>query len=306
MIKYLAILLLMACLIVSCDKGSLVTVPDNDAPYYDEIPTLLVENYVNRIFIDMLGREPLNAEMDASVAELRADDLSMEAREALILKLQTDTVFREGDSTYRRAYYNQLYEKAKAHLIEGASIDEINVFVGNTNNALARLIADGLTDTPEYFAALESLTRLTLLISADNDYHNGAIDLKEVMRRMIDNAVYDFINMNSFNFVNATFDNLLYRYPTQIEFDNAYQMVENNAPATLFATSGSSKDDYIAIILNSLEFYEGMLVWAYQTLLARNPTTAETVALLDGFYADLDFQKVQRTIMISDEYANFD
>ena len=34
--------------------------------------------------------------------------------------------------------------------------------------------------------------------------------------------------MNTFNFVNAAFDNLLFRYPTQNEFNNSYFMIEDN------------------------------------------------------------------------------
>ena len=31
--------------------------------------------------------------------------------------------------------------------------------------------------------------------------------------------------MNTFNYINATFDNLLFRYPTQYEFNEAYLMI---------------------------------------------------------------------------------
>ena len=77
-------------LLFSCKKDPII-ISINDAPYYDEIPTTLVEFYVNRLFIDLIGREPLDEEMENEVAFLRAYDLSMEGRDSLIVKLQTDT-----------------------------------------------------------------------------------------------------------------------------------------------------------------------------------------------------------------------
>lgn len=70
-------------------------------------------------------------------------------------------------------------------------------------------------------------------------------------------------------------------------------------------TSGQNKNEYVDILVNSREFYEGLIVWSYQTLLAREPSTAETNALMTELYVDHDLQKVQRTIMITDEYAHF-
>ena len=60
------------------------------------------------------------------------------------------------------------------------------------------------------------------------------------------------------------------------------------------------------IICNTREFYEGVITWAYVTLLARYPSSEETDILMHKFYYDHDFQWVQRQIMQSDEYAHFD
>ncbi|MCB0754704.1 MAG: hypothetical protein KDB98_03870, partial [Flavobacteriales bacterium] len=123
---------------------------------------------------------------------------------------------------------------------------------------------------------------------------------------MVNNAVYDEINMNTFNFVNASFDNLFFRFPTEQEFYAGFNMIEYNQPANILGVPGQNKDDYVDILVNSREFYEGLIVWSYQTLLAREPSTAETNALMIDLYTDHDLQKVQRAIMITDEYAHFD
>ena len=57
----------------SCKKDPDI-ISNNDAPYYGEISTLLLENYVNRIYIDLIGREPLDNEMLNDVQFLRDAD----------------------------------------------------------------------------------------------------------------------------------------------------------------------------------------------------------------------------------------
>lgn len=121
-----AILATLLVVIASCKKDEFI--PDNNAPYYDGIPTVKVQNYVNRLYIDLIGREPLDVEMTADVAALRAASLSMDARQTLILKLQTDTSFIAGDSSYFVAYYLRLYNLFKFRLLEGASDAEIDFY----------------------------------------------------------------------------------------------------------------------------------------------------------------------------------
>ena len=125
-IKDLLILGFSVLVLFSCEKD--VFIGDNDAPYYGGVPTVLVEFYVNRVFIDLIGREPFDEEMENEVAFLRSYDLSMEGRDSLIIKLQTDTTFIAGDSSYKFAYYHRMYEILKVRLIEGASNSEINFY----------------------------------------------------------------------------------------------------------------------------------------------------------------------------------
>ena len=121
---------------------------------------------------------------------------------------------------------------------------------------------------------------------------------------MVLNAVYDEIHMNSFNYVNATFDNLLLRYPTDAEFTIAYGMVEQNASGVLFGQSGQNKGEYAALMSASAEAREGLVRWSYVTFMGREPNSYETYTAMNSFTQDLDLQKLQRTILTTDEYAN--
>ena len=110
----------MAITITACKKD-VVIIPNNNAPIYSEIPTILLENYVNRLYIDLIGREPLDDEMSSDVQFLRNNDVTLESRDSLIYKLQFDTNFVPGDSSYKQAYFHRLYEMVKVRLIEGVS-----------------------------------------------------------------------------------------------------------------------------------------------------------------------------------------
>jgi hypothetical protein len=270
---------------ISCQKET-ISVPDNDAPIINNVPTIKIENYINRVFIDLIGREPFDAEMAAELQTLKDGNLSKETREALITKLQTSTDYIEGDTSYTRAYHQHLYDLAKIRCIEGTSDSDISQEAANANDP-----ADAL--------------RLQLVLSSRKDLQDGLINYNDVLGRMVYNLVYDEINMNTFNFVLATFDNLLWRFPTNSEFDEGYQMVEYNNSATIFGQIGQNKTDYVNIFSNSREMYEGMIIWAFQQILSRKPTTEETAALLEDFINHKDIKIIHRQVMATDEYANF-
>ena len=297
-LKYFVIILFL----FSCIKEQEL-ISNNTAPYYNEIPTILLENYVNRLYIDLIGREPLDLEMNQEVLNLRNNDVSIESRDSLIIKLQSDTIFVEGDSSYKKAYFHKIYEMLKVRLLEGVSNGVINQEMGN---AYQRYLSDSLLGNMlEANKNLLQYNMLSMIISSEEEYLRGDININEVHRRMIYNPIYDQINMNAFNFVNASFDNLLYRYPTQYEFNEVYKMIEDNTAQIVFGQSANDKRGFTDIIANTREFYEGVITWTYLTLLARNPTTQETDLLMQSFYFDKDLQYIQREIMKTDEYAHF-
>ena len=292
----------MVITITSCKKD-VVVIRDNNAPVYSEIPTILLENYVNRLYIDLIGREPLDDEMSSDVQFLRDNDVSFQSRDSLIFKLQFDTVFIPGDSSYKIAYFHRIYEMVKVRLIEGVSNSHIQTVMNTRYN---RYVNDSLGGN--MISAHENLMKYYSfkdVINSESAYYNSLINIKEMHRRMINNPIYDNINMNTFNFVNAAFDNLLFRFPTQYEFNNSYAMIEDEQPYSVLGSSGTNKEDFINIICNTREFYEGIIHWTYLTLLARVPTTTETDFLMKDFYISCDFLKLQRYVMQTDEYAHF-
>lgn len=300
-VKYALFALLLIVVASSCKKGELV--PDNNAPYYDGVPTVKVQNYVNRLYIDLIGREPLDTEMINDVATLRAENLSMESRDLLITKLQTDTNYIAGDSSYFVAYYQRLYNLFKFRLLEGASDAEIDVYMGLSQNDI---FSDSLNgDSLGMQRAKLEVAKYQRVKAIPFELRSGVIDIRTAYARLLNNGVYDFINMNSFNFVRASFNDLFGRYPTQNEFDNSFAMVDANESRIVLGQPGQNKGDFINILVNATEFKEGIIRWAYKTFMARDATTAEVNVLMQDFTTTLNFPRMQKEILKTDEYANF-
>lgn len=301
--RLLVLALTIVTLVSGCKKDPIL-IDNNNPPHYEGIPDVKIENYVNRIFIDLIGREPLDAEMAIESSILKEAGLTMEARETLLLKLQEDSSFIAGDISYRHAYYQRIYDQSKARFIEAASDAEINNYRGIIQAAVTSDSLNGLWD--KVAEGQQRIADIDKLLNSKDDYRNGLIGISDMSGFMVNNAVYDDINMNTFNFINATFDNMFFRFPTESEFLAGYNMVENNTSGQLLGQSGQNKEEYIAILTSSREFYQGSVMWTYQQLLARQPDTEELVIHVNEIFLTHDLQYLQREVMKTDEYAQFD
>ncbi|MCB9252372.1 MAG: hypothetical protein H6605_07870 [Flavobacteriales bacterium] len=289
--------------ILSCSKKESIVIPDNVPENYDEVSTVKIENYINRLYIDLLGREPLVTEKERDVKILKDAQLSYDSRRQIITTLMTDSSYRDGDSSYKKAYYQRMYEQTKARLVEGAEDGEFSRYIGNAGFALksARLLGDSIG----VFSALTVINRCQNVLDSRIKYQTGQIDIAEMYTYMLDNPVYDVINMNSLNFVNASFDDLFFRFPTKDEFKIAYDIIESGTGGSLFGGYATNKAEYCRILVDSREFYEGMIKWCYVTLIGRDPTTQESFNLIQNYYNDKNLQEVQTLILMTDEYAHF-
>ena len=293
--------LLLAGTFAGC-KPEHFTYPDNPVPAYDEISTILVQNYVNRLYIDLIGREPTDAEMERDVSALEADSLKPTARLSVIDEL-VNGVDTTNQIPYTVQYHDKLYSDLKARFLEGASDAVLNERYGVLRS---QAINDSINGNwASYSINQAGAERLEAVLECPEALMSGEIDIREACRRMIWNAIYDQINMNSFNFVNATFDDLYQRFPTQSEFDAGYAIVEYNLPGILFGTSANDKPSYIDAMLMNSEWDEGIVRWQYRGLLARDPSDEEVLDGLDEFTLGLFVSDIQRLILMSDEYAGF-
>ena len=80
-------------------------------------------------------------------------------------------------------------------------------------------------------------------------------------------------------------------------------MVDASTPQSLFGRTGSNKDEYINIVIAQRELYQGLIIWCYKTLMARDVE-------FRGVSADASLDGYQKctgcsTSNFDDECANF-
>lgn len=269
---------------------------DNPIPSYSGVPTVLVDAYLTRAYIDLIGREPLPGELETARTALRTDDLSPAARLDLIERLMG------ADSTYKQAHDRKLFDDLSGQFLNGTSLEGLLSLAASERASAEQ---DSLAGGSAYPFFLERARRLDSTAAAIEAFQADAINWREVNRRFCDNLVYDEINMNSFNFINASFDDLFGRYPTESEYEQAFSAIEFGAPAVLLGNVIVNKDDYLNTMVGNAEFDEGATRWWAEKLLVRPITVAEMVAWRDVAGPDVDIRALMRLLIASDEYADF-
>lgn len=272
-------------------------------PDYHAVPELTIKNYLTRLYIDLIGRDPTNQELQRDMLTLRNGNLDIQTRDSLILFLQTDTAFIHGDTSYLKAWHREVYESAKDRTLEGVPDYHLDYQIERFREKAYLDSVKG--DWGGHYYALAEEKKLLNVRNSRLAFQNGEIDLNTMYGYMLYCFVYDRINMGTFNFINAVFEDLFFRFPTQAEYDASFPVIEYGWSGRVFGASCQTKVEYIHVLTYSREYHESMIRATYRTLLSRTPTAAEITLIIDEFYLDHDYKKVQRMIMRTDEYAQF-
>lgn len=280
-----------------------VVFTNNTIPDYSQVPRILIENYVNRLFIDLIGREPTDVEMQIEADAMRASNASLDSRNAIVQKLMFNTDPREGDGSYREAYIRKFYNDQKGRFLEGVSDDALNdEYWVWRSLAVSDSIAGNMLG---YSLFMQEANKITDVLTSRLELQENEILFEEMCRRMMFNSIYDDINMNTFNFINASFDDCFGRFPTQAEYEGVEDAIEFNGSGALFGLSVNSKLQYLDVLVGSDEFDEGLVRWIYSSLLAREATSVEIFSAVGIYRTNSNFSAVQQSILISNEYAGF-
>lgn len=282
---HLALLLLGLLLFASCEKKSELVVKNNEPPPDATVNDVTINNYVTRVYISVLGREPDSTERKTGFNLLRQNNVSAASRNQFL-----DSVFIHPE------YYDHLYDLARVDLLNNLDTSEITFYIA--------LYTSFLADSTYYFYWDQlkiEIARLKALQQVPADLHNKVIDVTGMNRRCVNNFFYDQINMGSENFVVSIFQHFLTRYPTKSELTNGKLMVDGGV-STLFLQSGQSREDFLSIFFSSSDYYEGSIRILYKRYLFRDPTSVEMTEGTTSYRQSKDYIKAQKEILSTNEY----
>lgn len=271
-------------IISSCTKFEDVIVDGNTHPNDPTIENTVIENYVNKLYISTIGREPTKVEFDDNFETLREANLSQQSREIVI-----DKVLDKAE------YFNNLFKLESANILNGVDTAMIN-----ERYYLYKYFLMNASGFDSIYIGYE-FERLSVLKQALPDFNAGIITNTELYKRMVNNNFFDEINMGTENFVVAMFQHFLLRYPTGAEVDNASDMV-NDGNATLFFETGNGKDDFISIFFSSDEYFTGQTSILFNRYLFRYPSSEESVNYSLDYINTDDYKILQRRILSTNEF----
>jgi hypothetical protein len=282
------LLLLLAGTVLSfssCKKYEEEIIPGNQAPPDQTIDPVVIENYVHKVYISALGREPDSVELNSGLSLLTSQNLSMNSRNQFL-----DNVFSNQE------FNDKFCERARIELLQGLDTAEITQRI-----FLYQLLLLDSSYILFWDDIQVEINRLIEMKEVPDSLSAGVINFKEVQRRYVDNSFYDDLNMGSFNFVVSVFQHFLDRYPTQNEIDAGVTMV-NGLSAVIFLTAGQSKHDFENIFFGSTDFYEGEVRGLYQQYLFRTPTSVEMTNGTLLYMQNDDYIALQKSILSKNEF----
>ncbi|MEP7264381.1 MAG: hypothetical protein ABI772_07785 [Bacteroidota bacterium] len=269
-----------------CTKYEEVIVPGNVPPPDPTVSSSIYEDYINRSYILTMGREPDSSELQHDLDVLHNGSLSAASRDTFATGVFADADFRTHE--YEDNHFELLRETDTLDMY--IMLINFDQYLADTANMIAWPYVQLLRD------------RLQLAYDARKDFVAGTINLKEVHHRLVNNVFYDELNMGSQNFVLAVFQQLINRNPTQNELASGVAMVDGNN-AVLFLQSGNTKDDFLNIVFNSNNYYEGQVIKAYQKYLLRIPDTYEMDNGTHNYAVTQDYVRIEKDLIKTNEFV---
>ena len=284
-IKNYLVLIIIIMAFASCKKYDEAIITGNTVPPDQTISNNIIENFVNKSYISLLGRKPNSVEFTAGVSLLKLNNLS---------------------ATDRNSFLNQVLSKPEydAHLFDINNIDLLNNLDTNEFTGKILLFQFLLSDSSyiSYWPILQiEMARLLVMQQILPQLQNGTAKTIDLHRVLIDNYFFDQINMGSLNFVVSMYQHFLRRYPTENELNNGIAMVDGDFAIT-FQQTGNSKTDFITIFFASNDYYEGQVRDLYLRYLFREPTSSESATLTIQYKSSNDYKQLQQTILVTDEF----
>jgi hypothetical protein len=272
----------------SCKKYEEELIPGNVPPPDSTVSEVVMQTYVNKAYISILGRKPTESEFSEGFSLVKQGNLNGASRLAFL-----DIVMTKPE------YFPHVYDLARQELLNDLDTAEVT---GN------KTLFEYLITLPENAAyvqqlqaeinRLDSMQRIPSLLATNQPYV-----VAKMHKYCVDNFFYDELNMGTFNFVTSCFEHFLFRAPSDIELYNGSQMVDG-FNGTLFFHEGGTKSDFLHIFfLDGDDYYHGQVRELFQRYLFREPSSEETVQLALQYRNSGDYKALQKKILSMDEYV---
>ena len=280
-----ALFLFLVLIISSCTKIEDIIVGDNTLPPDYTIENTTIENYINKLYISTIGREPTEAEFTTDFNLLRNANLSQKSREIVI-----DGILNKSEYSFN------LFTLESANILYSVDTAMINERISSYQQFL--LVTTNFLDSIYVANELERMLTFQNSLTA---FYLGTTTITELYRAMANNIFFDEINMGTENFVVAMFQHFLSRYPTDSELESAKDMVDDKN-ATLFFETGNGKNDFLDIFFTSNEYFTGQTNILFNRYLFRNPSSEESVNYSLDYINTGDYKSLQKRILSSEEF----
>ena len=280
-----ALFLFLVLLISSCTKIEDIIVGDNTLPPDYTIENTTIENYINKLYISTIGREPTEAEFTTDFNLLRNANLSQKSREIVI-----DGILNKSEYSFN------LFTLESANILNSVDTAKINERISSYQQFL--LVTTNFLDSIYVANELERMLTFQNSLTA---FYLGTTTITELYSAMANNIFFDEINMGTENFVVAMFQHFLSRYPTDSELESAKDMVDDKN-ATLFFETGNGKNDFLDIFFTSNEYFTGQTNILFNRYLFRNPSSEESVNYSLDYINTGDYKSLQKRILSSEEF----
>jgi hypothetical protein len=273
----------------SCGKEDPIVIDGNTPPPDSTIETVILENYVNKLYISMLGREPNAFELHDGLIVL-GEEASESDRLTLVEQVQSNA-----------EYYGNLFDTFRQDYLNGGDTTDIReqyievyaILIATESNPIILEIYE------------QDYQELVDLYNVSADLNNGSINVVEAHVRCVNNAAYDEINMGTENYVVSMFQNFLHRYPTLSELKNSSIMVEGEQ-AICFGVNGDSKNDFNNIFFEHDGYFEGQVITVYNKLLFRAPNSEEATFLANSYKLNKSYKDLQLALLVSNEFMGIE
>lgn len=278
--------LLLLATLVGCETEPLKRVDNNVPPPDTLYSSEQVNLYVNKLYINLLGRKPLAAELSQALTTIGTTNLSPASRTAVFNSIVA-----------KPEYALRVFDILRADHLNNIDTNYIKFQIAQQERFLSQN-----PNSPARIQIEKEIAKAQLLLGVPYDLHARVIDQQEAFKRTINNAFYDEVNMGTENFVLATFESFCQRAPTATELQTAVNMCEGNS-GVLFLREGGSKEDYMNILLTSGEYYQGQVINLYLRYFLRQPTNDEARSLSAQYASTGDYIQLQRSLLTSDAYV---